>query len=436
MVIILHYQEIVDYIEEIPKFSTKHPLEHTKRLLECLGNPQNGFKVIHVAGTNGKGSTCAYLASMFHEGGLTCGLFVSPHLVTVRERFQIDGRMISEEDFVEVFGRVKAEIDRFVENGEGHPSYFETLFVMGMLYFRKKQVEYVVLETGLGGRLDATNTVERPLASIITSISLDHTEWLGDTVEAIAGEKAGIIKPGVPVIFDGHVPEASAVIQGRADELFSPAYELSEGMYEIRKADREGITFRFGSPYCPDTELHIPYIAPYQMMNAALAFLTMLALQKEHGISPARLREGIAHTRWPGRMETVLPGVVVDGAHNADGVARFVETARRFAGERGITLLFSAVSDKEYEKMISEICEAVRLTRVVTTQVGGGREVPAVRLAEVFRRCGCGAVESEPDAVRAFCRAVDQKGDGMLFCVGSLYLVGEIKAYLERSTDD
>ena len=250
VVIILHYQEIVDYIEEIPKFSTKHPLEHTKKLLSCLGNPQDGFKVIHVAGTNGKGSTCAYLASMFREGGRACGLFISPHLVTIRERFQIDGRMISEEDFVEIFGRVKEQIERFVENGEGHPSYFETLFVMGMLYFRKKQVEYVVLETGLGGRLDATNTVERPLASIITSISLDHTEWLGDTVTAIAGEKAGIIKAGVPVIYDGHVPEASAVIRGRAEALLAPVYELEEAMAEVVAADREGIAFRFRSPYC------------------------------------------------------------------------------------------------------------------------------------------------------------------------------------------
>lgn len=436
VVIILHYQEIVDYIEEIPKFSTKHPLEHTKKLLARLGNPQNECKVIHVAGTNGKGSTCAYLASMFHEGGLRCGLFISPHLVTIRERFQIDGRMVSEEDFVEVFGRVKEQIDRFVAEGEGHPSYFETLFVMGMLYFRKKQVEYVILETGLGGRLDATNTVERPLADIITSISLDHTEWLGDTVTAIAGEKAGIIRPGVPVIFDGHVPEASAVIRGRAQETASPAYELTENMYEITDAGREGITFCFRNPYGGNIDLHIPYIAPYQMMNAALAFLTMLVLKEEHGIPLARLKEGIARTRWPGRMETVLPGVVIDGAHNADGVARFVETARRFAGECDIALLFSAVSDKEYDKMIGEICEAVRPSHVVTTQVGGGREVPAERLAEVFRRCGCKAVESEPDVVRAFEAALRQRGDGMLFCVGSLYLVGEIKAYLGRSTDD
>lgn len=434
--IILHYQEIVNYIEEIPKFSTKHPLEHTKKLLERLGNPQNDFKVIHVAGTNGKGSTCAYLASMFHEGGLRCGLFISPHLVTIRERFQIDGRMVSEEDFVEVFGRVREQIDRFVAEGEGHPSYFETLFVMGMLYFRKKQVEYVILETGLGGRLDATNTVERPLADIITSISLDHTEWLGDTVTAIAGEKAGIIKPGVPVIFDGHVPEASAVIRKRAGETGSPSYELAENMYEITDVGREGITFCFHNPYGGDVGLHIPYIAPYQMMNASLAFLTMLVLRKEHGIPLERLREGIAHTRWPGRMETVLPGVVIDGAHNADGVARFVETARRFAGECDITLLFSAVSDKEYDKMIGEICEAIHPAHVVTTQVGGGREVPAGRLAESFRRFGCAAVESEADTVRAFRLALEEKGDGMLFCVGSLYLVGEIKTYLERSTDD
>lgn len=432
------YKEIVDYIEEIPKFSTKHPLKHTKSVLAYLGNPQNEFRVIHVAGTNGKGSTCAYLASMFKAGGVSCGFFTSPHLVTIRERFQIDGEMIGEEEFVEIFTQVKAVIDRFVENGEGHPSYFETLFVMGMLYFQKKKVDYCILETGLGGRLDATNSVECPLASIITSISLDHTEWLGDTVTKIAGEKAGIIKPGVPVIYDGHVAEAAAVISQTAREKGSAAYMLSESMYDILENTRDGITFRFHLSEAEGRSageeavtLHIPYVAPYQMMNASLAFLTMLVLQDIHGIPTSRLQEGIAATRWPGRMETVLPGVILDGAHNADGVARFVETAAYFAKESPVSLLFSAVSDKEYEKMIAEVCGAIQPVHVVTTQVGGGREVSSEILAELFRKNGCREVVSEPDTIKAFQTALETRGESLLFCVGSLYLVGEIKAYLE-----
>lgn len=439
VVIILHYQEITEYIEEIPKFSTKHPLEHTRKLLGLLGDPQDQFRVIHVAGTNGKGSTCAYLASMFKAGGISCGFFTSPHLVDIRERFQIDGVMASKEDFTEVFLQVKEKIDEMMAAGEGHPSYFETLFVMGMLYFQKKHVDFCVLETGLGGRLDATNSVKAPLATIITSISLDHTEILGDTIEAIAGEKAGIIKPHIPVIYDGHVPEAAAVIRAQAQKMDAPAYELKEDMYKILENTREGIRFMFHSAYCEDTRLQIPYIAPYQMMNASLAYLTMLVLKDVHHISEKDLVRGIASTSWPGRMETVRPGVVLDGAHNADGVARFVETAEHFARECPVTLLFSAVSDKAYDTMIASICDRIHPQHVVTTQVGGYREVPAAELAEVFKNHGCEAVESEPDVAKAYQLAESHKGEGMLFCVGSLYLVGEIKAYLageERSTDD
>ena len=189
----MNYREIVDYIEEIPKFTSK--------------------KVIHVAGTNGKGSVCAYLDSMLRAGGYKVGLFTSPHLVKINERFKINGEMISDERFVKAFEEVQKIIKKAQEDGLDHPSYFETLFLMGMVVFKEANVDYVVLETGLGGRLDATNTVDHPLACIITSISLDHVEYLGDTIGKIAGEKAGIIKPQVPVIYDGHQPEASEVIE-------------------------------------------------------------------------------------------------------------------------------------------------------------------------------------------------------------------------------
>ena len=220
------------------------------------------------------------------------------------------------------------------------------------------------------------------------------------------------------------------MIRAQAEKMEAPAYELKEDMYRIIENTREGITFSFHSEYCEDTVLKIPYIAPYQMMNASLAYLTMLVLKDVHGIRETDLIRGIARTSWPGRMETVRPGVVLDGAHNADGVARFVETAEHFAAQCPITLLFSAVSDKEYEKMIAEICERIHPQYVVTTQVGGYREVPAGNLAGIFKKHGCPAVESQADVAAAYRLAESHKGEGMLFCVGSLYLVGEIKAYL------
>lgn len=426
----MNYKEIVDYIEEIPKFTSKNPLDHTKALLDRLGNPQNSMKVIHVAGTNGKGSVCAYLDSMLRAGGYRVGLFTSPHLVKINERFKIDGVMVSDKEFAEAFGSVQRIIREAQADGLDHPSYFETLFLMCMVIFRAARVDYVVLETGLGGRLDATNTVEKPLACIITSISKDHVEYLGDTITKIAGEKAGIIKPQVPVIYDGQNEEAASVIRKRAGELGSPAYALTADMYEMLKNTREGIDFSFHCQYYKTVTISIPYIAAYQMMNASLAFFTMEQLEEEHHIPVETLIRGIADTHWEGRMETILPGVIVDGAHNADGVARFVETACHFRKENGITLLFSAVADKDYEEMIRTVSEKIKPQAVVAAQIWGSRAVPAGQLAQLFRDNGCENVEAEPDVGKAFERACSLRGDGMLFCVGSLYLVGEIKEYL------
>lgn len=436
VVVVLNYKEIVDYIEEIPKFTSKNPLEHTKNLLARLGNPQNDRKVIHVAGTNGKGSVCAYLDSMLRTGGYHVGLFTSPHLVKINERFKIDGVMVSDEQFVKAFEKVRTIIKEAQADGLDHPSYFETLFLMCMVIFQEAQVEYVVLETGLGGRLDATNTVDKPLACIITSISKDHVEYLGDTITQIAGEKAGIIKPGVPVIYDGQNEEAACVIEKKAKEMGSPAYPLTADMYEMVKNTREGIDFSFHCQYYKTVTISIPYIASYQMMNASLAFFTMEQLSQEHRIPVEKLIQGIANTHWEGRMETILPGVIVDGAHNADGVARFVETACHFGKSNRITLLFSAVADKDYEKMIQTVCEKIRPRAVVATQIWGSRVVPADKLAQLFRDNGCAAVEAESDVGKAFEKACSLRGDGMLFCVGSLYLVGEIKAYLAEKNEE
>ena len=192
----MNYEEAVAYIEETPKFTTKNKMEHTKECLKRLGDPQDKFRVIHVAGTNGKGSTCAFLTSVLREAGYSCGLFTSPHLVVINERFQINEKNIDDETFLRAFCKVKALADELVEEGNYHPTYFEFLFLMGMVIFAEAGVDYVTLETGLGGRLDATTAVENPAACVITSISLDHMQYLGNTIPQIAGEKDGDHKNG------------------------------------------------------------------------------------------------------------------------------------------------------------------------------------------------------------------------------------------------
>ena len=428
----MNYTEAVDYIETIPKFTVKHPPEHTRELLSRLGNPQEGIKIIHVAGTNGKGSVCAYLNAMLLAGGKKTGLFTSPHLVRINERFQINGEDVSDEQFLNAFLKVEKAAKEYEAEGEGHPSYFETLFLMGMLIFKEAGVEYLVMETGLGGRLDATNVVEKPLACIITSISRDHTEYLGDTLEAIAGEKAGIIKAGVPVIYDASQPGPASVIAAKAKEMGSPAWPMEPSFYEMKTQSREGITFTFAYPGGEKAELVIPYVAKYQMMNASLAFYTMHILQDVHDIPKNVLAEGLSKIKWPCRMEMAAPGVIIDGAHNEDGIAQFVSTAGYFAKENEITILFTAVADKHYHEMIGEICEGLHPSHVVATQIDGSRVVPAEVLAEDFRKAGCTDVCAEPEIGAAYEKALGKKGSGMLFCVGSLYLAGELKAYLAK----
>ena len=428
----MNYTEAVDYIETIPKFTVKHPPEHTRELLSRLGNPQEGIKIIHVAGTNGKGSVCAYLNAILLAGGKKTGLFTSPHLVRINERFQINGEDVSDEQFLNAFLKVEKAAKEYEAEGEGHPSYFETLFLMGMLIFKEAGVEYLVMETGLGGRLDATNVVEKPLACIITSISRDHTEYLGDTLEAIAGEKAGIIKAGVPVIYDASQPGPASVIAAKAKEMGSPAWPMEPSFYEMKTQSREGITFAFAYPGGEKAELAIPYVAKYQMMNASLAFYTMHILQDVHDIPKNVLAEGLSKIKWPCRMEMAAPGVIIDGAHNEDGIAQFVSTAGYFAKENEITILFTAVADKHYHEMIGEICEGIHPSHVVATQIDGSRVVPAEVLAEDFRKAGCTDVCAEPEIGAAYEKALGKKGSGMLFCVGSLYLAGELKAYLAK----
>lgn len=428
----MNYTEAVDYIETIPKFTVKHPPEHTRELLSRLGNPQEGIKIIHVAGTNGKGSVCAYLNAMLLAGGKKTGLFTSPHLVRINERFQINGEDVSDEQFLDAFLKVEKAAKEYEAEGEGHPSYFETLFLMGMLIFKEAGVEYLVMETGLGGRLDATNVVEKPLACTITSISRDHTEYLGDTLEAIAGEKAGIIKAGVPVIYDASQPGPASVIAAKAKEMGSPAWPMEPSFYEMKTQSREGITFTFAYPGGEKAELAIPYVAKYQMMNASLAFYTMHILQDVHDIPKNVLAEGLSKIKWPCRMEMAAPGVIIDGAHNEDGIAQFVSTAGYFAKENEITILFTAVADKHYHEMIGEICEGIHPSHVVATQIDGSRVVPAEVLAEDFRKAGCTDVCAEPEIGAAYEKALGKKGSGMLFCVGSLYLAGELKAYLAK----
>lgn len=430
------YKEAEAYINSVPKFTSKNKPENTMELIRRLGHPERHMKVIHVAGTNGKGSVCAFLSSMLTEGGKRTGLFTSPHLVKINERFQINNEPVSDEIFLDAYERVMKLVEEMQKDGFYHPAYFELLFAIGMVIFEKAQVEYLILETGLGGRLDATNIVEKPVVTVITSISLDHTEILGDTIEEIAGEKAGIIKQGIPIVYDGREKRAEKVILQKAEEENAKAVPLYEEKLSIQGSTDHSVDYLFDESFYQGHVITVPYLAPYQVRNSALALLAMEEIDPQHEIGLETRLQAIRDTRWQGRMETVLPGVIVDGAHNEDGVHEFVRTLRQVGSSRRIVMLFSAVVEKNYEEMVHTICDTGCIQEVVVTEIHGSRIVPAEELAAVFRKFTSVPVTAISSIEEAFDTAMEKKGDGLLFCVGSLYLVGEVKKVIEEKKHD
>ena len=429
----MNYQETVDYIESIPGFTKKNPVEHTKEMLRRLGNPEESFRVIHVAGSNGKGSVCAFLSSILSEAGQKTGLFTSPHLVKINERFQIDRVIVSDDELTESFRIVKEVIDGMAGDGLAHPTYFETLFAMGMVIFQRAGIDTLVMETGMGGLRDATNAVASPVCCVITSISLDHTEFLGNTIAEIAGQKAGIIKEGVPVVYDAGNREAAEVIKAQADKMHASALPFYMGMADVLHRSDKSIDFVLNNRYYDNTVVSVPFPAEYQIANSCLAMMAARAADPSRLIRTETIVRAVSKTRWAGRMEEVMPDVFIDGAHNEDGIAQFLDTVCRIQQRVPVSLLFAAVTEKNYEDMIREICDKASFENITVTQVGGHRKVDPEKFAQIFRECTDAPVSCEEDVRKAFAAALASKpAGGILFCAGSLYLVGEIKEYLEQ----
>lgn len=427
------YEEAVRYLLNIPKFSSKNEADHTKNLLERLGSFQKVFSIIHVAGTNGKGSVCAYCSSVLQAAGKKVGMFTSPHLVRINERFCVQGKPVSDEKLVRAFEKVKAVMDEMAEEGLAHPTFFETMLAMGMLIFREAGVEWLLLETGMGGRLDATNVV-RPKLTAITSIGMDHMEYLGDTLEKIAGEKAGIIKPGVPVVYMEGLPSVNRVICQKAEKEGAKAYPVSRKQCKNLKKTDKSIAFSVENRYYGNVYLTLATIGDYQVENALVAH-KLLELTGED-ISREAYERGFRSAYWPGRMEEALPGVYLDGAHNEPGIRAFLEavTERPKKGKR--SLLFAVVGDKAYPDMIRDICEKGKFDSIVVTQLQGSRAAEGAKVAELFRRNESGKSSSVlfiEEIEAAWHTALKEKSaQDEIYCAGSLYLIGAIKTILDK----
>lgn len=418
------YQEAADYIFEIPKFTKKNDAEHTRTFLNYLGNPQEKLKIIHVAGTNGKGSVCAYLDGMLRSEGKRTGLFTSPHLVRMNERIVIDGQQVSDEQFCGLFEKTLEAARRMEAEGMAHPTFFEFLFGMAVYAFAQAGTEYAVLETGLGGRLDATNAVEHPLVCVITSIGLDHTQYLGNTLAQIAAEKAGIIKDQVPVFYAQTSEESDRVIGQTAVEKKSFCKKIGKDAYEILGIKDKHIAFSCSSAYYGNTTWKLNNTGIYQPGNALLAMEVMRYLFGENG-HPDRWRRTLAELKWAGRMEEILPDVYIDGAHNISAVEAFTESVP--PDETGNIILFSAVQDKDYEKMAECLGRCRNAELYIITQIDDARGESAEVLGEVFRKYTKRPVVVIGRAADAFASALENQHGRRIYCLGSLYLTGLIK---------
>jgi len=435
----LNYSQAEEYLnsftnyEQIPGISYVQPgysLKHVEELLNRMGNPQLAARTIHIAGTKGKGSVSAMIAQVLSSSGYKTGLYTSPHFHTLRERISIDGSLISEAEFAAAMAEIKPFIESMRKDTAFRQlTYFEALTALAFAYFRKKQVDFQVLEVGLGGRLDATN-VARPIICIITPISLDHTQILGNSLEEIAREKAGIIKPGCWVVLSPQPEEAASVISDICREKKA----------KVVQAGKDITWHKIGGDLSPQSlviegrrnnyQVSIPLSGDFQLENAASAVAALEVLGSAgFGISTADIARGLAQVKWPGRFHILqeYPTVLVDGAHNVASIKRLVDNIKGYFAHKRIFLVFGTSCDKDIPGIINKL---VPLSpQVIVTRTAHSRAAPLSTLVAEFSKQGI-ELETTETVTEAISRALSLADRTDLICVtGSLFVVAEALDY-------
>lgn len=428
----MNYEQAIAYIDDITGISAKIGLVRIKRILERLGNPQNNLKIIHVAGTNGKGSVCAMLASILMQMGNTVGLYTSPHLKCYNERYQINFTIISNREFANYMELIKQSCDEMVKDGEGQPTVFEVLTCLAFLYFAEKKVDYVVLEVGLGGRFDATNVIENPILSVITSIGKDHIEYLGNDLKQIAAEKGGIIKNNCPVVLSSQNESVYCVIKQICEEKRVKLYYAKQNHIKVLLQKLNKTIFSIKNEFLEYKSIELSLLGNYQIQNCATVLLACKVLAcKGVSLDEKAVIEGIKTTHWAGRMELCAenPLLFVDGAHNYDGICALKETIQHYFKDKKVTFVVGILKDKEYEKMMDIILPFVH--KIVITEPDSKRKLNADSLKSLIVCYDKPIYECKEikEALRCAKKITDEKD--VICCAGSLYMVGKIKELLE-----
>ncbi len=433
----MDYNESIQFLETEIGFASCPGLERVLTLLERMGNPHQSLSIIHVAGTNGKGSATAMLSSILQEAGYQTGVYTSPHLEQYNERFVVDGVLITNAEFSEIISETKSHWEEMKAENLDLPTLFEVVTAAAFLYFAKKQVDVLILEVGLGGRFDATNVIEKPLLSLIMSISMDHTDFLGNSIGQIAKEKAGIIKKNCPVVLYSQDEVVYNIVQNTAILSDAPFYCTANPHVSIHSETLEGTDFSVHTKNFAYKHLSLPLLGKHQVQNCIAVLEACFVLQTSgFSISTEHVQKGLASTTWAGRMEILgqAPLLLVDGAHNSDGILRLAESISTYFPNKEITLVLGILGDKEYEDMANCILPFAK--QVILTEPHNERKLAATTLAEVAKNYEI-PIYLEEDIQMAMdkSRAITPE-DAMILCCGSLYMVGDIRKYIVGSTTE
>jgi dihydrofolate synthase/folylpolyglutamate synthase len=429
----VNYEEALNFLTDLTKFGCNPGLGRIQYLMSLLGNPERSLRVIHVGGTNGKGSIAMMVARILEEAGYRVGLFISPHLHSYTERYMINHQPITEERFAALMGRLKPILEKMVAEGHEHPTEFEVCTALGLLYFFEEKVDFLVLEVGMGGGIDSTNVVENSLVSVISNVTFDHMDYLGETIAEIASIKAGIIKEGGHVVTAAWYPEALKVIRERCREKEATLLEVGkEIQWELKEATPFLTSFDITTPWGVYRDLCVPLAGQYQAVNAATALGVIEFLRHNHGvcITDGQLCAGFARSCWPARLELLhqKPMVMLDVSHNYDGARTLSAALKEIYDYRNLILVLGMLGDKEREKVVAELAPLASM--VIITKPLSPRAGDWEKLADEARKY-VESVRVIEEISQAVAEAIKEADDQDMICItGSFYMVAEARGYL------
>lgn len=430
----MSYSEIVNYLYNLQKYGIKFGLENIQRLMSSLDNPHKAFRLVHVAGTNGKGSTSAMIASLLKKTGLKVGLFTSPHLVSFTERIRVNGDEITENEVIRLASHIKKIVEKIEDFS---PTFFEVVTAMAMLYFKEKKIDIAVMEVGMGGRLDATNII-LPEVSVITSISFDHREFLGDSLEDIAREKAGIIKKGIPVVTAKQEIPADELIKKTADLMGSPLYIYGRDFGGLlRSSDIRGITMKYFDNITSIDDIFIPLAGEHQLINSCIAIKSALLLTEKlkRNLLLSSVKQALCDLKWPGRLEFIAadPPVLIDGAHNPSAAKALSDTLKTTFKNRfqKIIMILGVMADKDINGIMEPLLPLA--TEIIFTAPAYSRAASPEKLKQVAKLLGFNNMQTAQtikDAIETATQLALREHKPLIMITGSFYTIGEAKEVL------